>query len=70
MAGATGYAAYRRLLPEMARLLRPDGVAVLELGLGQAAAVGDIARQTGLVVDFRNDLSGIERAVLLRRAAS
>jgi release factor glutamine methyltransferase len=68
--GCDGYAAYRRLLPEMTRLLRPDGVAVLELGLGQAAAVGDIARQTGLVVDFRNDLSGIERAVLLRRAAS
>jgi release factor glutamine methyltransferase len=67
--GSDGYAAYRHLLPEILRLLHPDGVAVLELGLDQAAAVGDMARRTGLVVDFRNDLSGIERAVLLRRTS-
>ena len=65
--GSDGYAAYEHLLPEISRLLQPDGVAVLEVGLDQAAAVGDMARRTGLVVDFRNDLSGIERAVLLRR---
>jgi len=67
--GSDGYAAYRHLLPEILRLLQPDGVAVLELGLDQADAVGDMARRMGLVVDFRNDLSGIERAVLLRRTS-
>ena len=67
--GSDGYAAYRHLFPEIPRLLQPDGVAVLELGVLQAAAVGDMARRAGLVVEFRNDLAGIERAVLLRRTA-
>lgn len=66
--GSDGLAAYRDLLPEIPRLLRPDGIAVLELGQGQAGPVGEIARRFGMVVEIRNDLAEIGRAMLLRRA--
>jgi release factor glutamine methyltransferase len=65
--GPDGLAAYRHLLPALPHLLEPDGVAVLELGAGQACAAGALAREADLVVDFRNDLAGIARAMLARR---
>ena len=34
--GADGLAAYRRIIPSLPHLFRPDAVAVLELGIGQA----------------------------------
>ncbi len=66
--GSDGLAAYRDLLPEIPRLLRPNGIAVLELGEDQAGPVGDLARQAGMVVEIRNDLSEIGRAMVLRGA--
>jgi release factor glutamine methyltransferase len=66
--GSDGLAAYRDLLPEIPRLLRPNGIAVLELGQGQAGPVGELARRAGMVVEIRNDLAEIERAMLLRGA--
>jgi release factor glutamine methyltransferase len=66
--GSDGLVVYRDLLPDIPRLLRPNGIAVLELGQGQAAPVGDLARRAGMVMEIRNDLSGIERAMLLRGA--
>lgn len=41
--GPDGLDAYRALLPAVARLLARDGIAVLELGAGQAARVGALA---------------------------
>lgn len=64
--GPDGLAAYRELLPEISHLLRPNGIAVLELGQGQAGPVGELARQAGMVVEIRNDLAEIGRAILLR----
>ena len=63
--GPDGFSAYRRILPGLPRLLAPDGVAILELDLGQAAAVGALAERLGLVAHTRADLAGIPRALLL-----
>ncbi|MDX7951410.1 peptide chain release factor N(5)-glutamine methyltransferase [Lichenihabitans sp. Uapishka_5] len=67
--GPDGLACYRLIAADLPRLLAPGGIAVLEVGAGQAAAVADLMRQAGLVEhDSRRDLGGHERAVLARRA--
>ena len=66
--GADGLGAYRRIVPSLPALLRPDGVAVLELGIGQAPAVVALAAESGLVATTRPDLIGIARAVVLQSA--
>jgi release factor glutamine methyltransferase len=68
-AGADGLCAYRALLPDVARLLAPDGLAVLELGAGQAAAVARLAAAQGLTGGVRQDLAGEARALGLRHRA-
>ena len=66
--GEDGLDCYRRLMPMLARLLAPGGAAVLELGVGQEAAVVAIARGQGLVESgVRRDLGGVVRAVALYR---
>jgi release factor glutamine methyltransferase len=66
--GADGLDAYRALAPEIARLLRDGGRAVLELGAGQHAAVAAILGAAGLEIrGFRNDLNGILRCVVATR---
>lgn len=68
--GADGLAAYRRVVPELARLLARDGLAALELGAGQAAEVAALARGEGLeVLDCVRDLAEIQRCLLLGPAA-
>ena len=70
-AGADGLCAYQALAPDCARLLATDGVACLEIGQGQGAAVEGIMRRHGLrLVASRPDLAGIERCLVLRPAAS
>jgi release factor glutamine methyltransferase len=68
--GPDGLSAYRRIVPDLPRLLAPDGIAILELGLGQAAAVGALADGVDLVARTRADLAGIPRALLLSTPAS
>jgi release factor glutamine methyltransferase len=66
--GRDGLDAYRSLLPALPALLDDGGVAVLELGQGQDAAVTELARRAGFrVADLRHDLGGIARALVLRR---
>ncbi len=66
--GADGLAAYRAIGAQLWRLLRADGVAVIELGAGQAPAVMALAVAAGLVViGVEPDLGGIGRALSLRR---
>lgn len=67
--GTDGFAAYRRLFPALHRLLSASGVAVLEIGAGQAETAAELARQAGLASDPRPDLSGIPRALVIRVAA-
>ncbi len=68
--GQDGCSAYRDLLPDLPRLLNPDGVAVLELGVGQAETVADLAQEAGLAHGLRSDLSGITRALVLYPASA
>lgn len=57
-------AAYRRLGPDLARLLTPSGVAVVEVAMGRADAVARLLAGHGLAaVARRRDLAGIERAL-------
>ena len=65
--GADGLDAYRRLVTLLPVLLAQGGAAVLELGFGQRQAVEGLARAAGLTpAGCRQDLGGIERALVLR----
>jgi release factor glutamine methyltransferase len=64
--GADGLAAYRAIIADLPRILAPEGLAVLELGAGQAHMVSAMARRSGFTPALKADLSGIERAILLR----
>jgi release factor glutamine methyltransferase len=67
--GADGLDAYRAILPAIPALLSPAGLAVLEIGAGQAEAVTRIAREHGLIqLGCRADLGGIERALSFKSA--
>ena len=67
--GADGLDAYRRIVARLPALLAPGGRAVLELGIGQRAAVESLAAGAGLVaVSVGRDLGGVERALVLRAA--
>jgi release factor glutamine methyltransferase len=66
--GADGLEAYRILLGEAGRLLRPGGLAVLEIGYDQAAALRQLAQAHGLdVLRVAHDLSGHPRCVALKQ---
>ena len=66
--GLDGLDAYRRLAPDLVRLLRPGGLTVLEVGHDQAAAVTALLAAAGLQpVGTRSDLGGFERCVLARK---
>ncbi len=68
-AGPEGLAAFLAIVPDLPRLLAPDGLALLEIGRGQGGAVAGLARAHGLeVLEIRPDLAGVPRAVVLRRA--
>jgi release factor glutamine methyltransferase len=62
-AGADGLDAYRRLAPQVAGLLRPGGIACVEIGAGQEAAVGALFTAAKLRVASRPDLAGIPRCL-------
>jgi release factor glutamine methyltransferase len=67
--GADGLAAYRRIIADLPRLLAPRGVAVLELGAGQQAAVEALGLAAALKPEACSaDLGGVPRALVLRAA--
>jgi release factor glutamine methyltransferase len=63
-AGADGLDAYRLLAPQIARLVAPGGIAVVEIGSTQADAVSALLRAEGLATTVRQDLGGRPRAVV------
>jgi release factor glutamine methyltransferase len=64
--GATGLDAYAAILPRLPELLAPGGAAILEMGVEQADAIGQIAQDAGLAVrDLIRDLAGKTRGILL-----
>jgi release factor glutamine methyltransferase len=66
-AGPDGLADYRRLAPALPPPLAPGGIACIELGAGQYAAVAPFFRAAGFAVASRNDLGGIERCLIATR---
>jgi release factor glutamine methyltransferase len=65
LAGADGLNAYRSLVP---RLSTVAPAAALEVGEGQAAAVGEMLTAAGFgEIESRPDLAGIDRVVVGRR---
>jgi len=67
-AGADGLDDYRRIIPDLPRLLAPGGLAVLEIGHRQRISVSELAEAAGFAVACRQDLGGRDRALLLTRA--
>ncbi len=65
-AGEDGNAIYRRLIPEVKRVLKPEGWLVMELGHTSAPAVSQML-EGWAGVEIRPDLAGIPRVVLARK---
>jgi release factor glutamine methyltransferase len=65
--GDDGLHGYRAITADADRLLAPGGLFVVELGAGQASAVGALFSAAGLAVERPcPDLSGVPRALLAR----
>jgi release factor glutamine methyltransferase len=64
-AGADGLHAYRRLAPQLRRLLAPGGIACVEIGAGQEAAVSALFSVEAFTISSRKDLNGHVRCLLL-----
>ena len=67
--GIDGLDGHRALIPVLSGLLSCAGVAVLELGIGQAAPVAALATEAGLTVAWAQDLAGTARAIVLRNTS-
>ena len=65
-AGPEGLDDYRAFVPQLGKLLLPEGIAVLEIGWKQADMVSAIARESGFDTELRHDLAGRPRALILR----
>ena len=66
-AGPDGLDDYRVLIPQLATLLNPGGVAVFEIGHTQADSVAALAKTHGFAAELRHDLAGRPRALILTR---
>ncbi len=66
-AGADGLDDYRRILPDLPRLLAPGGAVILEIGHTQSILVTELAEAAGFAARCRRDLGGRDRALVLTR---
>jgi release factor glutamine methyltransferase len=64
-AGSDGLEDYRRLAPQVPRLLQLDGIACFEIGQGQHEAVSQLFEAEGFLVSHRRDLSGTVRCLVI-----
>lgn len=69
-AGTDGLDDYRRILPALPTLLERGGIAVLEIGYRQRAAVTLLAQDQGFAVQCHPDLAGRDRALVLQQAVT
>lgn len=66
--GVDGLSAHRLLAPAVSRLLAPTGIAVIEMGAGQAQKVAALMAGAGLALRaIRHDLIGVDRCLVLGR---
>ncbi len=64
-AGPEGVEEYRRLAPQIPRLLAPGGLAAIEIGFDQAETAAALFEEQGLSVGIARDLGGRPRALLI-----
>jgi release factor glutamine methyltransferase len=64
-AGADGLDDYRRLAPLLPIWLAPGGIACVEIGAGQEAAVRALFVAQGFTISSRSDLNGVARCLIL-----
>lgn len=64
-AGPDGLDDYRRIAPALPRLIAPGGLAAIEIGHDQFAAVAALLAAEGLSASLRRDLAGRDRCVLV-----
>jgi release factor glutamine methyltransferase len=68
--GPDGLDAYRALMPVLSQNLKGNGLALLEIGVGQHHMVRNVLENQGLTVGrIEPDLGGIPRCVVVRRPA-
>jgi release factor glutamine methyltransferase len=61
---------YRRIADEASKVLKPEGLLMLELGFGEAEPVSALLAAEGFTeIAVRNDLSGIPRMLSARSPA-
>ena len=64
-AGPEGLDDYRVIIPQLRKLLTPEGIAILEIGATLGDSVREIAEKAGFRVKTRHDLANRPRAVIL-----
>jgi release factor glutamine methyltransferase len=68
--GKDGLDAYRLLIPQLPCLLKSNGAAVFEIGIGQGDAVRALFEISGFTdIVTHRDVAGIERCIAARKAA-
>lgn len=65
-AGHAGLDDYRALIPQLGKLLLPEGIALFEIGAAQGEAVAALANAAGFAAELRRDLAGRARVMILR----
>jgi release factor glutamine methyltransferase len=66
-AGSDGLDAHRRLAPQIGRLIAPGGIALFEIGAGQADAVSALLAGQGFSPQVFQDLGARDRCVAVKR---
>ncbi|HEY8712573.1 MAG TPA: HemK family protein methyltransferase, partial [Thermoanaerobaculia bacterium] len=64
--GPIGTEVIERILDDARRVLRPDGVVIMEIGFGQEASLRELAAAKNYRIErFIDDLAGIARVIVL-----
>ena len=63
--GTDGLDSYRKIVPDLARLMGSPAMAFLEIGAGQSPAVSALIRDNNLqVLEIKRDLAGVPRCLV------
>ncbi|MBY0408475.1 MAG: peptide chain release factor N(5)-glutamine methyltransferase [Rickettsiales bacterium] len=66
--GPDGLDCYRAIMPQLPALLAPNGLALFEIGMGQAPGLEALAEASGLaVIGTKDDLALITRCVMVAK---
>lgn len=65
-AGPEGLDAYRRLAPQLGKLLAPGGLAAIEIGFDQAKSASALFEEQGMKPHVATDFGGRMRTLLIR----